>query len=66
MTGCPNFRFKIFPHAMPGREAQAPCAIEVPYITSGFSCEAGRKRKEASAGTPISIHDTLLYNGKNN
>ena len=51
---------------MPGREAQAPCAIEVPYITSGFSCEAGRKRKEASAGTPISIHDTLLYNGKNN
>ena len=30
MTGCSDFLFKIFPHAIPGREAQAPCAMEVP------------------------------------
>ena len=30
MTGCADFLFKIFPHAIPVREAQAPCAMEVP------------------------------------
>ena len=45
-------------------EAQAPCAIEVPYRTIGFSGETGMNSSFASSGIPISSHFTPLYKGR--
>ena len=52
--------FMMFIQAMPGREAQAPWAMDVPYTTKGFSSETGMKLMEALSFTPISRKETEL------
>ena len=54
INGQLSVRLTILPQAIPGREAHAPWAIEVPYRMMGLSPVVGTKEKLVFVGTPIS------------
>ena len=65
ITGMSSRRCRIFVHAIPGREAQAPSVADGLKMTTGLSAEGRRKLKRLPSGTPICIHRTLLPGGRN-